>query len=145
MPIEDLLDHPRAIALPSAGRGMLFDLIAHFWLTECKPLPTDNESLRAIVRAHKPTWRNHEADIRAVIADLQPLLAQAWRNRAAIKDQLRHLSARRHGKAKLERLTRSETSTPLPLTPKHGFRRKEKLAAERFAASQEAGDGFSDT
>jgi hypothetical protein len=51
MPIEGLIDHPDAIALPAAAYGMLARLCGHFWATECRPLPESQDELRSVVRA----------------------------------------------------------------------------------------------
>jgi hypothetical protein len=36
IPIEGLIDHPQAMALPAAAYGMLCRLSHHFWATECR-------------------------------------------------------------------------------------------------------------
>ncbi len=104
MPIEDLIDHPRAKALPAAGYGMLMRLCQHFWETECKPLSTDRDVLFGIARAHRPTWSWHSTDILAIFEETRPRLEYAWRARAAAIDNLRHLSARRTAKRRVEQL-----------------------------------------
>lgn len=78
MPIEGLIDHPKAIALTSAGTGILWTIATHFWRSECAPLPTFDEGLRTIARAHKPTWVSHRADIKAILSEIIPDLAKAF-------------------------------------------------------------------
>jgi hypothetical protein len=128
MPIEDLVDDPRRKALPSAGRNMVDELCLHFWSTECRPFPMDFDTVFGIVRAHRPTFRRHQAEIFAIFADLRPRLEHAWRARSSNHESLRELRARHTATKRAKRLSVSKTSPLVPLTPKHGARRKERLA-----------------
>ena len=75
-PIELLARHSAAMALPSAGFGMVTRILIHFWLTDCRPLPKGVADLCGIARAHKPTFSNHRHEIMLIINDLCPILKE---------------------------------------------------------------------
>jgi hypothetical protein len=75
--LEILAHHPLAMTLPAAGYGMLCRLIFHYILTDCRPLPKISDDLCGIMRAHRPTFNTHRADIMAVFNDLAPQLETA--------------------------------------------------------------------
>ncbi len=86
MPVEGLISNPDFIAMPAAGRGILFSIVLHFWLTECRALPTADHELRNIGRAHAPTWRHWKAQVLKVFRDIRPTLEayySARENKAA--------------------------------------------------------------
>jgi hypothetical protein len=127
MPIEDLIDHPRAIALPIAGRGMVFELCTHFWKSECRSFPMDEDTIRGIVRAHRPTFRSHKAEILAIFADIRPRLEHAWRARQINHATLRAWNANRRANDRKKQAEAGKTSPLVPLTPKHSAIRKSRL------------------
>ena len=79
-PLHLLADHPAALALPAAGFGMLCRLIIHFWLTDCKPIPKNNDELASVMRAHKPTLSVWRDQILLIFADLRPQIEQHLKN-----------------------------------------------------------------
>jgi hypothetical protein len=127
-PCEDLFDNPRRRALPSAGRNAVDELCLHFWATECRPFPLDFDTVFGIVRAHRPTFSRHHAEIMAIFAELRPRLEHAWRAKLSNHESLRELRARHTAAKRAKRMSVSKTSPLVPLTPKHGARRKERLA-----------------
>jgi hypothetical protein len=141
MPIEDLIDHPARKALPSAARNMVDELCTHFWSTECRPFPKDEDTVFGIVRAHRPTFRRHKANVLAIFEEIRPRLEVAWRARASSIDNLKHLRARRTANERMNRATQGETQTLALATPKHSWHRKQKLAEGRFAAPPCDADG----
>ena len=58
--------------MPVAARGILLNILLHFWVTECEPLPKDDLQLRYIARSHPPTWRAHCGKVLAVFEALRP-------------------------------------------------------------------------
>ena len=81
MPVEGIFDHPLFEAMPCAGAGILFRLCRHFWMTECKSVPIQDDELRAITRAHGPTWRRWRTDVMTVFGDVRPELEAYFRAR----------------------------------------------------------------
>jgi len=75
--LEILAHHPLAMTLPAAGFGMLCRLVFHFILTNCRPIPKTGDDLCGIMRAHRPTFNTHRADIMAIFNDLAPQLEAA--------------------------------------------------------------------
>jgi hypothetical protein len=71
-PIELLARHSAALALPSAGSGMVTRILIYYWLTDCRPLPKNITELCGIARAHKPTFALYRQDLLLVINDLAP-------------------------------------------------------------------------
>jgi len=100
--LEILAHHPLAMTLPAAGFGMLCRLVFHFILTECRPIPKLSDDLCGIMRAHRPTFNTHRADIMAVFQDLAPKLEhanQSYQNRLA---NVRELGKRGNVTARLK-------------------------------------------
>jgi hypothetical protein len=81
MPVEGLVDNPDLLAMPAAGAGIVLRLALHFWQTECRPLPSADHELRAIARAHTPTWRHWKASVLKVMAEIEPDMLAYWRLR----------------------------------------------------------------
>ena len=101
MPVERLLCHPEALSMGPAPFGMLSRLLLHFWMTDCRPLPQADYNLRAIARAHPPTWRRHRVTIMRVLSDLTPDLARHHGARQSRRENLRiatdrSVASRRH-------------------------------------------------
>lgn len=134
MPVEALLDDPRALALPAAGFGMLCRILLHFWQTECVDLPGHLES---IARAHKPTWRVHGKGIEAILSDLIPAIRRARELRAFRLGRLAHGSALKRAEKHL-RLEADQQGAALPLqSASHRQKRAEtRLETVTGAASR---------
>ena len=129
IPVEDLFDNPRRLALPSAGRNAVDELCWQFWKTECRSFPLDYDTVFGIVRAHRPTFSRYQAEILAIFAELKPQLERAWQARLTSHATLRAWTAARDAKRRHMKATGRQTPTPvIALTPKHGQQRKERLA-----------------
>ena len=122
LPVQPILDNPTYKALPAAGVGILFRLVAHWWETDLRPLPIADHDLRAISRAHLNTWKEHKADILQAIAAIQPELAayHAWRSQG--RERLRIASynggAANAARASAKRIAAS-IPAPAPLNDAH--------------------------
>lgn len=106
MPVEIIMDDPRMIALPAAGRGMLFNLIWHFWITECRSLPKSNAELFAIAGAHPSTWVKFKSEIIAIISDAAPALIKWREDRKKARLALATIRERGSGALTLAKLNR---------------------------------------
>jgi len=102
-PVESLIDHPDAIALPAAGFGILMRLFLHFWLTRCQPLPGADHELRGIGRVHLPTWCRWKAIVLKILEDIRPQLEAYYAlresRRAALSIGAHTTNAKRGAKA----------------------------------------------
>ena len=127
MPVESLLDDPRALALPPAAYGMLCRLVHHYWQTDCAPMPVNADDLQAIARAHVRTWIQYRDEIRAILADLLPDMARRRDARDAKLDALVNATRARRALAKADRLrdpAKAQVSAPT----------RQKRAESRVAA-----------
>ena len=118
--IDLLAHHPLALTLPAAGFGMLCRLIFHFIATQCRPIPKMSDDLCGIMRAHRPTFNTHRADIMAVFRELEPELIEADRlyrqRRAAVLNAgEKGRTAQRLG-ALAKRGARSKPTDPMQIT-----------------------------
>lgn len=129
MPMEGIIDHPSAITLPAAGFGMLMRLSLHFWASECEPLPTSDDELQAIARAHRPTWRTWKAKILSVFDDVRPELEAYYLLRVQRRNHLSRLGNTAAGIKRLRAQGNSDRSAPLPQSP-----RKERARPPSFVA-----------
>lgn len=98
MPIEAIVDSPDFIAMPSAARGILFGLLVHFWLTDCRPLPISDRELRSIGRAHVPTWKHWRGAVLATFEAVRPEL-EAYKRQRDTKANGLAIAAMRGGAA----------------------------------------------
>lgn len=118
MPVDELFNHPRWIALPAAGKGMAIAILEHFWRTDCAPLAANSNTLWPLCRAHNATWHTHKAGIIALFADLAPILAKSLADRRAGRDRLRIASTNGAAATKLRAtLAAFEKSTAAPIAP----------------------------
>ena len=93
VPMAQLWADPRYRALPCAAVGMLARLCEHFWLTECRRFPRDDDTLMGLARAHRPTWRRYRTEILSIFDAWAPVAARYFRTR-----QRRHASLSIAGK-----------------------------------------------
>ena len=117
MPIHLVLEHPRALALHSAGIGMVVRLTAHYWLTECRPLPVTDYALYQIARAHKPTWYTERETIKAILSDVLPLLAREREKRQTREDNLSRLRDRSASTRRLQTVAQKAHAAIDPAPP----------------------------
>jgi hypothetical protein len=115
-PVESLIDHPDAIALPAAGFEILMRLSSHFCLTRCQPLPVADHELQGMARAHPPTWRRWKPIVLKILADIRPQLEAYYAlrdsRRTALSIAAHITNAKRRAKALQNR---SANSQVLPL------------------------------
>ena len=121
--IDMLTQHPLALTLPAAGFGMLCRLIFHFIATQCRPIPKMSDDLCGIMRAHRPTFNTHKADIMAIFRELEPELIeaeQAYRRRLQrVKDLGEKGRVSQRLRALKETPPRSKPANPMQIsTPK---------------------------
>ena len=134
MPVEALLDDPRALALPPAAYGMLCRLTHHFWLTECVDLPEGVNDLQAIARAHISTWARHRDEIRAILSDLIPAMRAS---REIRDDKLSRLASARAAQRAQEKAARPQgAALPLQSASHRQKRAESRLETITGAASR---------
>lgn len=114
MPVEALLDHPLALAMPAAAFGGLARLVLHYWQIECRPLPEADHELMHIARAHAPTWRRHKADIMTVFEAVRPALDASHSHQESKRDGLIKGAQIANAKRRLKAL---RNDNPLPVAP----------------------------
>ena len=118
--IDMLTQHPLALTLPAAGFGMLCRLIFHFIATQCRPIPKMSDDLCGIMRAHRPTFNTHRADIMAIFRELEPELIeaeQAYRRRLQrVKDLGEKGRVSQRLRALKETPPRSKPADPMQIT-----------------------------
>lgn len=114
LPVEAIFDHPEYVALPSAGRGMLWSLCEHFWKSKCAPLPRDDDQLFAIARAHRPTWRAWRTVILRIFNDCAPDLVSYHKLRDAKGTSLSIGSQKARSNKRLAQLLESVPADPGP-------------------------------
>jgi len=116
-PLHLLADHPAALALPAAGFGMLCRLILHFWLTDCKSIPKNNDELAAIMRAHRPTMAGHKAQILQIFNDLRPQIERAMQNYKTKQSTLLIVGQRGNATQQAQRAAQRVTDLPAAADP----------------------------
>jgi hypothetical protein len=136
MPVEGVVDHPAFIALPVAGRGMLFTLLLYYWKTECRELSLSPAELFAVVRAHPTTWGTHKSVIMQIFEDLRPELYEYLQRRQQRRSIMQEVGARAAAKAHTKRLQKNAPAQ-LPDTEQTPAREKERY--ERVATPEERG------
>jgi hypothetical protein len=104
LPVEGWTDDPRYLRMPSAGQGIMFNLFLHFWRVECVDFTATDSEMRAIARAHTPTWARYRADVLSLFEDYKPAFAAAYAERLRKRRWLEHLSERGRSERKAKRL-----------------------------------------
>ena len=148
MPIEEKIDSQLAMTFPPAAYGMFSRICEHFWTSGCAPLPIDTDQLRAIARAHVPTWRNWEAQIRQAFEEIRPRMEHALEVRGWRSESLAQLRERSLAARKIKKLAERENSAQMSASARAFVpKRKAVNSAQRVeerTAAQEAGGGFVD-
>ena len=136
MPVTDLYLHPEFIAMPPAGRGMLFTLLLHFWFSDCAPIPTSPGDLYGICRPNARVWATHKAVMLKVFNDVSPGMAKRMAYKKMRRDVVRGLGERGRGIQRLRALAAKSVA--------HGAREdalptREANPKERPAAPEQRG------
>lgn len=136
IPIDIVTDHAGVMALPVSAYGMLLKLVVHYWQTDCRALPADNDRLFSIAQAHRSTWVAHKSEIMRIFNESAPALEHAFQSRDNKMKALAILRERGHAlrrKRKLEKAVAAPASEPSPAP------RREQATKE---APQAQGKGF---
>lgn len=108
-------DHPAYVALPCAGRGMLWALLEHWWRSDCRPRPKDEDQLFGVMRAHRPTFRVYKTLILSIFDEVAPKIERdmRWRQGARVKlaERGREGAAKRAATAATARIEKSFPTT----------------------------------
>ena len=145
MPVEFFAIDPRVLRMGNAELGIFTRLVTHFWLTDCSPLPETDYQRFLLARAHKPTWSAHKSEIREILDEICPELAEAlalYRKRSSI---LRHLSDRggaAHKAASLKRLQKSNAVSPTIANSQTPQISERNRASAPLVQVKPAGSGF---
>jgi hypothetical protein len=75
--------NPEILAMPSTQVGAILRLLVHWFMTDCQPLPSTNQEMRAIARCHDVTWNKYRDDIVRVFGELQAFLMSEEARRQA--------------------------------------------------------------
>ena len=140
-PVDLVWTHPVVITLSAGAYGMLWRLLVQFWMSECRDLPTCEEELRSIVRAHRPTWAQHKGAVLTVFQDIKPVLIakrEAWLNlRNGLSFSAQKAVKAREAKRQVEKSVRSETFLPSQLPHQREKNRVQKIAERGVEAMRE--------
>ena len=129
-PLEILIDNPDAMALNAAPFGAVVRLVAHFWLTDCRPLPTTDRLLFGLARAHKATWLASRAEINSILADVLPKLIAAREYSNMQRAKLNEARTRMMVGHRVRKLAKAHAA-PEQLLPDFGSRRSERTRQAR--------------
>lgn len=130
MPVDGLFGHPDLLTMPAAGAGMVLRLLLHFWATDCRPLPKADHELKAIARAHTPTWVTWKSSVLKVVADMEPALVAYWNERTTKSKGLR-IAAREGQAARKARSVASHIAQTSPAPEMLTLPAREANAVER--------------
>jgi len=125
-PIELLVYNPIVLTFPAAAFGILCRIAIHYWLTECRPLPTQTDDLYAIGRAQRPTMKTWGTAVMAVFNDIKPELDSRFRAYQNRRANVLRLAETGRTINKLKALSKRHAAQPpdtlTPPTPKHAAR-----------------------
>ena len=110
LPVQGIIDNPRFIGLPVAGRGILMTLVLHYWQTECEPLPEGGSELFSIARCHSTTWSNHRNTILRIFNEVKPELDKYFQLRKTRYAVLADIGDRGRGIQRLKALARKQVT-----------------------------------
>lgn len=130
LPVEGWIDDPRFLRMPSAGQGIAFNLILHFWRVECVDFTATDSEMRCIARAHTPTWTKYRADILSLFEDFKPALAAAYNERLRKRSLIQGVASKGHAaRCKASRQTSApEVRLPVSL-PERPVRYNERAVS----------------
>lgn len=111
-PLHLMLDHPRILVLPAAAFGMLSRLVFYYWQSECRPLPSSSDELRAVMRAHFPTFKAHKAELLSIFSELEPELERSFRAYKNRRENTIRLGQQGNAIRKLKAIERQASRAP---------------------------------
>jgi len=145
MPVALIALHPRAAFLPPSAFGMLCRLVYHHWITE-KPIPQSDQGVLAIIVTHKPTWRAHKEEIRAILADLIPAMDRRRQIKREANARLSAISEIGKGARRYNtRLARQETDKQIAaraITLPERTQTQTRINVERRTKRHDTGNHF---
>lgn len=147
LPVQGIIDNPRFIALPAAGRGMLMTLVLYYWQTECVPLPTKGSEIFCIIRAHTSTWATHKDVVMSIFNEVKPELDKYFQERKTRYAVLADIGDRGRGIQRLKALAgkqvthgaREETAPAREANPTERPARPEERGARARVAPGKSG------
>lgn len=110
MPVEEIYLHPQFIALPPAGRGMLFTLLLHFWFSDCAPIPTSPGDLYGVCRPNARVWMTHKDVMLRIFNDIRPGLIASLAEKKRRREMIQDLGERGRGVQRLRALARKQAT-----------------------------------
>lgn len=136
MPVDEVYLHPDFIALSSSGRGTVFTLLLHYWLSDCAPLPTAPNELFAVCRPSPRVWNTHKHIILRIFNDVSPGMAKSLAEKKRRREMIHDLGERGRGVQRLRALAKKQVT--------HGAREeaapaREANPTERPARPEERG------
>lgn len=136
MPVEEVYLHPQFVALPPAGRGMLFTLLLHFWFSDCAPIPTSPGDLYGVCRPNARVWGTHKDMMLSIFNDVAPGLIANMAYKKMRRQVAHELGNRGRGIYRLRTLAKKQAA--------HGARedlvpQREANPTERVARPEERG------
>lgn len=144
-PLEAVYDSPLFLILPAAARGMAMNLIWHFWVTDCRPLPAHDAQRFSISQGHSSTWGSHRQEIRAALDAILPELIRRRARRHDKLNKLKRLSQKSAAMARRRALEKAAKVSPLECSSSPApILREDKRATRRAASAPIGGAGFSD-
>ena len=139
-PIDLLVLNPIVLTFPAAAFGILARVVIHYWLTDCRPLPTQPDEFNSIGRAQRPTMKQWKPQIMAVFHEIQPELDSRFRAYQNRRANVLRLAETGRTINKLKALSKRHAAQPpdtlTPPTPKR--------AARIVAAAMPTRDSWSD-
>lgn len=109
LPVESIIDHPGFIAMPAAGRGMLFTIILFHWQTGFRSIEIKGHLLFATARAHPTTWFHHKDEIMNILNDVKDELMASWTHQTELyNSRVAHMISIRS----LSRMSRMKKKRP---------------------------------
>ena len=106
MPVDEVYLHPEFIGLSSSGRGTVFTLLLHYWLSDCAPLPTAPNELFAVCRPSPRVWATHKHIILKIFNDVSPGMSRNLAYKKMRHEVARDLGERGRGIQRLRTLAR---------------------------------------
>jgi hypothetical protein len=136
MPVDEVYLHPEFIRMPAAGRGMLFTLLLHYWLTDCAPLPTSMSEFFAICRPSPRVWDSHKETMLRIFNAVAPGMAAELEYKKMRRAVIREMGERGRGVQRLRALARKQAA--------HGAREeaapaRDPAPRQRVATPEERG------
>lgn len=116
MPVAPILQCRALVTATGAVYRSTVALALAYWLSGCRPLPDDDTTVPALIRASPSNWRAVKSEVIAALAEITPYLDHAHAKAMRVY-RVNQSNGRRSLDIRLARIAAAQRQTTTPIQP----------------------------